>query len=168
MKQLILFVTILLGSSMVVLGQAGHAGQENSLRGLKGVRLVAMFARADAIEDAKRAEILKAVEADAKAKLVKAGIPLLTYTNEMEEAGSPTLTVMITCDKMNGFVYPIVAEIKLRQRVRLTRDPSIEAELDTWRQHGIGGPELTMEMLHKMSNQLVDQFVTAYASVNPK
>ena len=93
-----------------------------------------MFARAEAIDEAERPAILKLVEADATAKFQKAGIPLLRYANEVEDAGSPLLLVYITCDKPNGFVYPLVTNIKLLQRVRLTRDPSIEADLETWQQ----------------------------------
>lgn len=86
MKHLILFVAVLLSSSNLV------------LRGLKGVRLIVMSARADAIEEAKRPEILKAVESDAKARPVKAEIPLLTNSTKWKRPGSPTLTVIITCD----------------------------------------------------------------------
>jgi hypothetical protein len=166
MKRIILLLAFLSLCSSVALAQAGHAGQENSLRGLKGVRLVVMFARADALEEVERPPILKAVEGDAIAKLQKAGIPLLRYASEVEDAGSPQLMVYLTCDKLNGFVYPLVTNVKLRQRVRLTRDPSIESDLVTWEQFGIGVPTLTVEMIRSQVNSEIDQFISDYKAVN--
>ena len=63
MKRIIFMLTILFVSTVTALGQAGP-GQEKNLRGLKGVRLVVMFGRAGAIDEAERPDILKLVEAD--------------------------------------------------------------------------------------------------------
>ena len=166
MKRILFMLAFSLASATAVFGQAGHAGQENNLRGLKGVRLVVMFARADAIDEAERPAILKLVEADATAKFQKAGIPLLRYANEVEEAGSPHLGVYITADKPNGFVYPLVTKVQLLQRVRLARDPSIEADLATWEHSGIGGPKLTVEMIRSQVATEIDQFIKDYLAVN--
>ena len=46
MKHLILLIAFLLVCSTAAVGQSGHTGQENNLRGLKGLRLVVMFPRA--------------------------------------------------------------------------------------------------------------------------
>ncbi|MGH9880588.1 MAG: hypothetical protein ACRD6N_04065, partial [Pyrinomonadaceae bacterium] len=119
MKRVILLIAFLSVSSSAVVGQSGHAGQEENLRGLKGLRLVVMFARADAMAEAERPAILKLVEAEATAKFEKAGIPLLRFANEVEDAGFPQLIVYITLDKPNGFVYPLATNVKLLQRVRL-------------------------------------------------
>lgn len=166
MKRFLLMLAFTSASAAAVFGQAGHAGQEKNLRGLKGVRLVVMFARADAIAEAERPAILKLVEADATAKFQKAGIPLFRFAGEIEDAGSPQLIVYLTADKPNGFVYPLVTRVQLLQRVRLARDPSIEADLVTWEQHGIGGPELTVEMVRDQVATEIDQFIKDYVSVN--
>jgi hypothetical protein len=65
MRRTMLLFAFFCFTSGVTLGQAG---QENNLRGLKGVRLVVVFARADAIDEAERPAIVKLVEADAIAK----------------------------------------------------------------------------------------------------
>jgi hypothetical protein len=166
MKRTILILALLSVSAAVVMAQAGHAGQELNLRGLKGIRLVVMFARAGAIVEADRPGILKLVEADATAKLQKARIPLFRFANEIEEAGNPQLIVYITADKPNGFVYPVVTNVKLLQRVRLARDPSIEADLATWEHYGIGAPELTVEVIRSVTAGEVDQFIRDYLAVN--
>ena len=168
MKQIVVMLAFLSLGSVAAVGQAGTAGQEKNLRGLKGVRLVVMFARAGAIDEAERPGILKLVEGDATAKFQKAGIPLLRFANEVEDAGSPQLIVYITCDKPNDFVHPLVTDVKLLQRVRLARDPSIEADLATWGQSGIGGPELTVEMIRSQVATEIDQFIRDYLAVNPR
>jgi hypothetical protein len=166
MKQIILMLAFLSLISTAALGQAGHAGQEENLRGLKGVRLVVMFARAAAVDEAGRPAILKLVEADATAQFEKAHIPLFHFANEVEDAGFPTLIVYITADKPNGFVYPIVTSVRLLQRVRLTRDSSIEADLSTWEQSGVGGPTLTVEMIRSQVSSEIDRFIKDYRTVN--
>lgn len=166
MKRIVFVFAFGLLSATSVFGQGGRAGQENTLRGLKGVRLVIMFARADAIDEAERPAILKLVEADSIASFQKAGIKLFRYANEVEDAGFPLLTVYITCDKPNGFVYPLVTNIRLHQRARLARDPSIEADLVTWEQYGVGAPKVTVEMIRNQVATEIDLFIKDYKSVN--
>jgi hypothetical protein len=168
MKLVILLIAFLLVSSSAAVGQSGHAGQERNLRGLKGLRLVVMFPKAAALDEAERLAILALVEADATAKFETAGIPLLRFTKEVEDAGSPQLIVYITLDKPNGFVSPLVANVKLLQRVRLARDPSIQADLATWEQSGIGGPTVTVEMMRGLVATEIDQFIRDYSVANSK
>ena len=166
MKHLILLIAFLLVSSTAVVGQSGHAGQEKNLRGLKGLRLVVMFPRADTLDDAERLAILSLVEADATAKFETAGIPLLRFTKEVEDAGSPQLIVYLTLDKPNGVVSPLRVTVKLLQRVRLARDPSIQPDLATWEQFGIGGPTVTVEMIRGLAGTEIDQFIRDYSVAN--
>jgi len=165
-KRIILTIAFFSLTTATAVGQAGYGGQEKNLRGLKGVRLVVMFARAEAIDEAERPAILKLVETDAVAKFQKAGIPLFHYANESENAGSPQLMVYVTCDKPNGFVYPVVANLKLLQRVRLVRDPAIEGDLPTWEHYGIGAPRLTVDVIRQVVAGEVDQFIKDYKTVN--
>ncbi len=168
MKHLLLLIAFLLVSSSAVVAQAGHAGQENNLRGLKGLRLAVMFPRAETLDETERLAILKLVEADATAKFETAGILLLRFTKEVEDAGSPQLIVYITLDKPNGLASPLAANVKLLQRVRLARDPSIEADLATWEQSGIGGPTVTVEMIRGLVGTEIDQFIRDYTFANSK
>jgi hypothetical protein len=168
MKHVVLLIAFLSVGSIPILGQAGHAGQEKNLRGLKGLRLVVMFARTDTIDETEQAAILKLVEADATAKLENAGIPLLRFANEIEDAGSPQLIVYITLAKPNGFEYPLSTKVKLLQRVRLARDPSIQADLATWEQFGVGGPNVTVEMIRGQVATEIDQFIRDYSASNSK
>jgi hypothetical protein len=165
MKKMIFAFAFLLITTTAVPAQSR---QVENLRGLKGVRLVIMFGRADAMDELQRPGVLKLLEADAKAKFQKARIPLLQFANEIEEAGSPHLIVTITLDKPNGFVYPLVTEVKLLQRVRLARDPSIESDIPTWQMSGVGAPEFTVQMIRTQISGEIDQFIKDYTTANPK
>jgi hypothetical protein len=165
-KRILIVFALLTVFADISRAQAGHAGQENNLRGLKGVRLIVLFNQGGALEETERASISKLVEDDAIAKLQRAGVTLFHFANEVTDAGSPQLIIYITCDKANGFVYPLVTELKLLQRVRLIRDPSIEADLATWQQRGIGGPTLSVSMIRDVVGTEIDQFINDYIAVN--
>lgn len=176
MKRIILALTFLLATSSVASAQY-NPGKEN-LPGLTGVKLRVMFGHcpsrnlnncAEGLDEARRPEILKLLEADTTAKLEEAGIPLFRGADDRsKEAGSPELVVMVTLDKLNGFVHPIVTEVTLLQRVRLVRDPSIETYAVTWSRDGVGGPKLEIPMIQRLVAGLIDQFIQDYLAVNPK
>lgn len=177
MRKLSLSLVFLLANSIYVFAQsgeqrveisAGTATQSMSLRGLKGVRLTVMFGRAEGMEAAQRPAVLKLLQDDVKAQIQKAGIPLLQYVNEMEDAGSPHLIMTITMDKPNGFVYPLVTELKLLQQAKLWRDPSIVMSVVTWKTGGVGAPEVSLEMLRSQVSTEVDMFIKDYLTANPK
>lgn len=143
---------------------------EESLSGLKGVRLVVMFGRAEALEKEQRPAVLKLLQNDAEAKLARAGIPLLKTTTDMENApGSPQLFVTVTLDKPNGHVFPVVSRTRLLQKARLTQNPSLELEVSTWETHSIGDYEITnLEMMRQQVGNEIDMFIKAYLAANPK
>jgi len=159
---------LLVSSAVVAQAEAGYPGQKGNLRGLSGVGLVVILARADGLDEAQRPEVLKMLKAETTAQLQKAGIPLLRSNDEFEKAGSPRLVVLITLDKLNGFVHPLVTEVKLVQKVRLARDASIETDAVTWRTDGIGGPKLEIPMIRHQVGTEIDQFIKDYFAENPK
>jgi hypothetical protein len=177
MRRLILSFVFLLATSVYVFAQsgdqrveisAGTATQSMSLRGLKGVRLTVMFGRADGMDATQRPAVLKVLQDDAKAQIQKAGIPLLQYATEIEDAGSPHLIMTIIMDKPNGFVFPLVTELRLLQQANLGRDPSIEMSVVTWKTGGVGAPEVDLEMLRSQVSTEIGLFIKDYLSANPK
>ena len=166
MKRTILALAFVLVTSSVASAQ--FAPSTENLRGLKGVRLMVMFHRADGLDEAQRPEVLKALEADVKGQLQKAGIRLFTTADEVTNTGFPYLVVLVTLDKPNRFTHPIVTEVKLFQRVRLIRDSSIETDAVTWSLGGVGGPKLDISMLRRQVAGEIDRFIADYSSVNPK
>ena len=139
------------------------------LRGLKGLRLTVYFGRAPAMEAEQRSVVQKMLQAEAEAKFTKAGIPLLKFTQETEkEPGSPHFVVTLTLDKPNGYVFPVVSDARLFQKVRLSRDPSVEVSVSTWETHGVGVYNIKdLDMLRLQVNQAVDEFIKYYQTVNP-
>lgn len=166
MKTLLLAATFLLAASNAAPAQFFPTTE--NLRGLKGVRLLVMFGRPDGREDPEWAGVLKVVEADVTAKLQESGIPLLRYAQEVEKAGYPRLIVMITLKNPNNYVYPLQTEVKLLQRVTLTRDPTIQTDAVTWYREGIGGAQVDIAMIRRQVGIEIDQFIQDYFSVNPK
>ena len=166
MKRIILALTFLLATSSAASAQF-VPGTEN-LRGLRGVRLIVMFdrpTRAEAFDEVKRPGVLRMLEDDTKAKLQEAGIPVSRslFENDIGKAGNPRLIVLAKLDKPNGFE----TEVKLLQRVRLTRDPSIEFDAVTWSLGGVGNTQ-EIPMIRRVIADLIDRFIEDYLSVNPK
>jgi hypothetical protein len=75
MKRTVLALAFLLVTSSVASAQ--FAPSTENLRGLKGVRLMVMFNRAEGLDEAQRPEVLKMLEDDVTEKLQKAGVPCL-------------------------------------------------------------------------------------------
>lgn len=176
MKRIIVALTFLLATSSVASAQ--FVKSKENLRGLTGVRLMVMYGHcptrdisncAKGLDEAQRPEVLRMLEADATAKLEEAGIPLFGLADERSaKAGGPKLIIMVTLDKLNGFVHPIVTEVKLLQRVRLVRDVSIEYDAVTWSIGGVGAPKLEIPVLRRLVASNLDDFIEDYRSVNPK
>jgi len=161
---------LLLTTTIVSAQTKAQLRDSESLRGLKGLRLVIGFGRAEAMDEAQRPVVLKLLQSDAKAKFLKAGIPLLEFAQDIENApGSPQFFVTITMDKPNGHVYPVVTYSRLVQKARLSSDPSIELIVSTWETQGIGVYELTnVEMLRRQVGFDIDLFIESYLEANPK
>ena len=141
----------------------------DSLRGLKGVRLTIWFGRAPAMDAEKRPVVLKILQDEAEAKFTKAGIPLLKFAQQIENTpGSPHFYVLITLDKPNGYVFPVVIESRLFQKARLSHDPSVELSVSTWESHSIGVYDIKdIDRLRKQVGGDVDEFIKAYLIANP-
>lgn len=177
MKRIILALTLLLATSSVASAQFAP-GKEN-LRGLTGVTIVVMFhgatreeafgtTRAEGLEGVQRPEVLKMLEDDLTAQLQKAGIPFARHPfADNITKDYPRLVVLVRLNVPNGFVYPLAAEVKLMQRVRLWRDPSIDFEAVSWSLGGTGN-KLEIPMMRRVIADLTDSFIRDYLSVNPQ
>lgn len=168
-KMVLALATILLTLTCTQAQARALPTETDSLRGLKGVRLTVWFGRADAMDAEQRPVVLKMLQDEAEAKFRKAGIPLLKFAQEIEAApGSPHFQVLITLDKPNGYVFPVVTESKLYQKARLSHDSSVELTVSTWETHGVGVYDLrNLSMLRQQVGQEVDQFIKAYLLANP-
>jgi hypothetical protein len=166
-KSLYLLVLFFLPS----LGYGQTSVQSNypeSLRGLNGVRVVVLFGRAEALDESKRPALLQILQNDAEEKLTKAVIRLLKKPGEVQSTpGSPELIIMVTLDKPNGHVFPVVTETRLLQKARLAQRPEVELSLATWVTKSIGDYELSdlYNMRLQVGNE-IQQFIKDYLAAN--
>ncbi len=159
MKRIVLALTFLLATSSAASAQFKPSVE--NLRGLTGVRLMVMLGNyPHRLDEAQWPELLKMVQADATAKLQEAGI-------RVEKSGDPRLVINVPMDEPNSSMsYP--TEVKLFQRVRLSRDPSIETDAVTWSREGIVHGPRPRDPIREQIAGLIDVFIQDYLSVNPK
>jgi hypothetical protein len=164
-KTILLLICLLIGSASI----QAQSSEIESLKGLKGVRLIVQLGRAEAMEAEQRPVVLAMLQKDVEAKLTQAGIPLLKSPDVDNEPGSPTFHVWVTFDKPNGYTYPVRAASKLIQKVRLSRNSLIELSLPTWEEWGVGVYDIKdLNMLLSNVGQIVDRFIKEYLISNPK
>lgn len=107
------------------------------------------------------------IQTDVELKLRLAGIKVLNEEEFFKEKGHPCIYININNleQKLEGFlVYNI--SCRFRQYIFLERNPSIKALATTWSQGWIGCGDI--ERLRAKIKDIVDEFINAYLSVNPK
>ncbi len=145
---------------------AADERDRESLRDLPGVRV--------AVEDLSLDTPVKGFAADelrksVEAKLQQAGIPVL---NQGEyPVGDPYLRVRVATTKKDGDVVAYNVQIDFIQIVFLRRNPSVTFNrAETWKASGRVGIVASSRLAEQMQRELVaqvDEFITAYRSVNP-
>ena len=119
------------------------------------------------------------IKTDAKSKIRRAGIRVIETENELTKTpGHPYLLIAVEGSHVEA-VYPYWASVGLNQRILLARDVSIKPTgrfsggttftAETW-SVGIVGVR-NLNQIHQIRGEiesLVDKFVEAYLSVNPK
>jgi hypothetical protein len=133
-----------------------------SLKGLQGVQVVVEPLEAEAEQVGLNKT---SIQTDVELKLRQAGITVLT------EAGTPYLYIDVNTSKSpSGPLYAYFVGVKLCQTVRLDRDPSIKIfAATTWDVAELGTVgRVNLRSIRERIKDLVDMFINAYLSVNPK
>jgi hypothetical protein len=107
--------------------------------------------------------------------LEKAGMPFYASLSDPRRNATYavlviTLTIHETMDGPNEMKH-VETEVKLLQRVRLSRDPSIEFDAVTWTTGGVVTGPSQRDLDGKTREQVageIDRFIQDYASVNAK
>lgn len=169
MRRMVLTLALLLATGSAASAQ--FAPSTENLRGLKGVRLMVMLGNyPHRLDEAQWPELLKMVQADAIAKLNEAGIPVFGLADKRndEKAGDPRLVIDVPMDERNSSMS-LTTQVRLFQKVRLSRDPSIETDAVTWSRDGsVHSPMPRDSIVRQQLASLIDQFIQDYLSVNPK
>ena len=159
----ILFLS-LVSSASAVNGISNRA----TLRGLKGVGvLVEKLPREVEQEGLKRDQLQMEVES----KLRTAGIKVLTKEEALNIPGEPYLYININVNiaKTEADIYPYSIDLLLIQKVSLLRDPKLTSYAITWSTGGVGSiGKPILSQLAESVEQMVDVFIKAYLSENPR
>lgn len=132
------------------------SGEDMSLKGIRGVMVVVE----DLSEGTLKLGLTKeAIRTDVELKLRLAGIRILAAN-----PGEPYLYINVNVLPSGAVANVSVA---LTQPVKLIRDPGIEVLADTWG-HEILITHPTTREIRSATKDLVDQFLNAWLSVNPK
>jgi hypothetical protein len=137
-----------------------------SLRGFKGV-YVSVEKLAPEIE----ANGLKGdrIQKDVVSKLRKVGIKTLSKEEWLRLNGSPSISVSILILKLREtkeYIYSTNTAFK--QDVHSVREPMMILGASTWSARGRIGITSDLDKIRTSVTKQVDEFITAYKSVNPK
>ena len=138
-----------------------------TLQGIRGVHVLIEHLDPTVERAGLRSADLKT---DVELKLRLAGIPVLSESEWLAEPGSPILVVTIGIQWESDLgVWPYDVEAELVQRVNLERVPKALAFAGTWSIGVIGSVgKLKVGGIRDNVKDLVDKFINAYLSVNPK
>jgi hypothetical protein len=106
------------------------------------------------------------LKADVESKLKSAGIKIINEKDILAETGNPYLHLMTGVLKTNKQYYVYAVTADFCQDATLTRN-KLSAMFTTW---SIGGYGLTDNLgeIRNIAKDIIDQFINAWLSVNPK
>jgi hypothetical protein len=169
-KRKIWFVLILTVLFLMTLGPQSFAGDSTRSRatliGLRGV-----YVKIDRLgsEIVKEGLTQQQIEEDVKQKLDSAGIKILSDTEGLRQLANPYLHVKPRISKTKTGLYLCFITIEFVQDARLVRDRSLLRPVPTW-SVGVEGA-IYKDFSEKVRNHikdLMDRFIDAYLSVNPR
>lgn len=154
---------LLLAVTVSVMG-----GDEKSLRGLQGVNVIIESLSSEAEQAGLNRT---AIQTDVELKLRLAGIKVLSEEESLKQRGYPYLYVnaIVGLGKNTPGLAFYAIRCALKQDVTLTRDDSISTIATTWDTgaSGLVGAS-NLQNIRGGIKDLVDEFINAYLSVNPK
>jgi hypothetical protein len=138
---------------------------ESSRKSLKGIS--GFYVSVEQLDQAVEKEGLTTnqIRTDIELRLGMAGIKVFTKEQASQTPGRPLLVVDLAIDSKQR-IYPYALDIGVRQMVRLERDPTVTAYATTW---SVGSAGITgLSGIKDTVRDLLDEFINAWLSVNPK
>jgi hypothetical protein len=136
-----------------------------TLRGIKGVHVVIEFLKPEIEEDGLTEDRLRK---EAELKFQKAGIKVLSERENQMAPGRPQIYMNLNILKYKYFpVYIYHNRVELVQDVYLGRASTIRTGAVTW-SISTAGVATSLEGTKASMENLMDYFLDAYVSVNPK
>src|ERR1700737_4943932 len=123
----------------VLIPSQAAADNDAERESLKALRGVAVAVQAALPPEAEQGGLSQAkLQTDVELKLRQAGIRVLTSTERLSAAGSPTLVVTLGTTRSPAGFYAYSVTVNLVQAVYLARDPTVGAWAATWTLGGVG------------------------------
>ena len=163
-------ITKILALTVCFFGLTGQlsAGRtdDKSLEGLREFELVVKFGEVNGQAAAWQSTALQRLTDRAKQQLEEAGIRILS-TDESSKAGRAKLVFTVNLNRVDKTAAPVNVEARVLQRVRLWRDSTKELEVSTWTMNGVGGPQVTEQMMFDVFEGQIENFLKYYKPANP-
>ena len=162
----VLLFTLLISRGAVMVNAQDTELTRATLKGLKGLYVVIEDLR----PEVEQAGLTKsAIQTDVELKLRQAGISVLSREQWLNEPGWPYLYVNVNVNPRSDYSWPYNILLELKQRVILSRDPTIDLNTTTWSVHAVGAYfKANIRDLRNDIKDNVDLFINTYVSVNPK
>jgi len=159
-----LVLAFLITGGAVVARAVDTEDTRQSLKGLKGIYVLVEELKPE-VERAGLTE--EAIQTDVELKLRLAGIPVL---EDLANLASPYyLYVAVSTNHMSDGIWPFHISVELVQKVLLDRDRSTISYSSTWSTGSTGRVgKAKVRTVRDSIKDLVDRFINAYLSVNPK
>jgi hypothetical protein len=148
----------------------------NTFEGLNSTAVYVAVPR-DILFDGRPPVSQKFLQEAAETRLKDAGIKIIRYGSEAEEAGNARLYIWIklTPPNMKSWDPPISVESLFSQWVRLVRDPKKQSQAVTWKSKDsgsyaktdTGASVITDEAVLAVVNKQLDEFIKAFRAPTP-
>jgi hypothetical protein len=149
----------------VAAAQGNFESNRMSLKGLQGLKVIAFVGSGSEQTGLTKNQM----QTDVELRLRMAGIKVLDYPTMVP--GNPYLLVVVEALKpQEGSSLPFIAKIQLDQDVTLVRNPKHALNVSTFyvSNIGIASPQKLVAFSRESIGDLMDTFINAWLSVNPK
>ena len=164
-------ILMLVGLSLLLtVAEAHPTGGSHTLKGLRGVEVVAEMSETSATLLQKDGVGESQLQTRVEAKLRQAGIRVLTQEEGDKAPASPYLYLNINSTQMQGkpLFASVAIALELQERVVLQRGKKT-AFAATWSTATVGTvPADDVRSIYDRVGDLVDEFVNDYLAANPK
>ena len=141
-----------------------------TMSGLQGVNVMVEELQPNIRKYAQRFNLTKEqLQKEIQQRLQKAGIQVLTGDAWLKTSGRPVLYVNVNTHEYEKYWYAFDVTVNLDQIVVLEADPKLKTLASTWDISMTGVANIgTLNTIRSNVEILIDRFIQAYRSVNPK
>jgi hypothetical protein len=158
---------------MLAIGSASALDSEQTrktLVGLQGVYVLVEELQPNIQKYASKSDLDKAsLQKSAESQLREAGIRVLSREEWLKTVGRPVLYINVNTHEQEKYWFAYNVEVELQQIAAMEANPAIKSLVGTWSVNIAGMVNIgTVNALKERVKNLLDIFITAYLSANPK